>query len=125
MSLMTIADIEHHLATGAALASQRYASSSGQTQVQVLHDAAARAGAVCHGEDDDDRVLMSVWPELRARQAIHDLATEYGARCNSTNEQRTLSPSDASMDPGHQKADRHDAAWPCRAQTRPGRAVSE
>lgn len=53
----------------------------GQWQLQDIHDQAARCGAVC--QDKANNSTFAAKHEVKAMQAIHDLAVEHGAKCDT------------------------------------------
>lgn len=63
----------------ATFAATRHNTPAGQMAIQEIHDAAARAGAVC----DRKNAQMSSAHESTALQKIHDVAASHGAKCAS------------------------------------------
>ncbi len=68
----------------AAFAKARHNTPHGQMAIQDIHDAAARAGAVCNAP-----VQMASRHEAKGIQQAHDIAVEHGAQCASVPAGRT------------------------------------
>lgn len=74
----------------AAFARHSHHTPDGQFTLQMIHDQAARAGAVCDQPGDKqsgdvtEGVVMNAKHENVALQAVHDMTTQHGAQCKAT-----------------------------------------